>query len=149
VIPIPIPADLEAFLTPLRAAGDELLVMGDLNECLGANTSGMNAVVAKLGLVDTTSYHHGLDGEVSTYSRSNNRLDCILCTNALAPSIWRCGVLPFNFVISSDHQGAFIDVDVDEFLGAIPRRSCPRPFEVSEAKILNPALNMSRQWNGI
>jgi hypothetical protein len=109
--------DLEAFLTPLRAAGDELLVMGNLNEHLGANASGMNAVVAKLGLVDTTSYHHGLDGEVSTYSQSNNRLDHILCTNALAPSIWRCGILPFNFVISSDHRGVFIDVNVDEFLG--------------------------------
>jgi hypothetical protein len=137
--------DLEVFLTPLRTAGDELLVMGDLNEHLGANTSGMNAVVAKLGLVDTASYHHGLDGEVSTYSRSNNRLDCMLCTNALAPSIWRCGVLLFNFVILSDHRGVFIDVDVDKFLGAIPWRSCPRPFEVSEAKILNLALNMSRQ----
>jgi hypothetical protein len=106
VIPIPNPG---APSVPLRAAGDELLVMGDLNEHLGANTSGMNAVVAKLGLVDTTSYHHRLDGKVPTCSRSNNRLDCMLCTNALAPSI-----------CSSDHRGVFIDVDVDKFLGGDP-----------------------------
>ena len=112
--------DLDAFLTPLQAAGDELLVMGDLNEQLGDSTSGMNAVVAKFGLIDSTSYHHGIEGEVATYSRSSNRLDYILCTHAIAPSIWRCGVLPFNFVISSDHRSVFIDVDIDEFLGGDP-----------------------------
>ena len=112
--------DLDAFLTPLQAAGDELLVMGDLNEQLGDSTSGMNAVFAKFGLVDSTSYHHSIEGEVATYSRSSNRLDCILCTHSMAPSIWRCGVLPFNFVISSDHRSAIIDVDIDEFLGGDP-----------------------------
>jgi hypothetical protein len=112
--------DLDAFLTPLQAAGDELLVMGDLNEHLGHNTSGMNAVAAKFGLVDSTSYHHGIEGELATYSRSNNRLDYILCTHGIATSIWRCGVLPFNFVISSDHRAVFIDVDIDEFLGGDP-----------------------------
>jgi hypothetical protein len=113
--------DLDAFLTPLQAAGDELIVMGDLNEHLGDNASGMNAVVAKFGLVDSVSYHHhGTDGEVATCSRSNNRLDCILCTHAVAPSIWRCGNLPFNFVMCSGHRGDFVDVDTDEFLGGDP-----------------------------
>jgi hypothetical protein len=50
--------DLDAFLTPPQAAGDKLIVMGDLNEQLGDSTSGMNAVTTKLGLVDTTAYHH-------------------------------------------------------------------------------------------
>jgi hypothetical protein len=80
----------------------------------------MNAVVAKFGLVDSVSYHHGTDGKVATHSRSNNRLDYVLCTHAVAPSIWRCGVLPFNFVTCSDHRGVFIDVDIDEFLGGDP-----------------------------
>jgi hypothetical protein len=91
-----------------------------LNEHLGDNASGMNAVVAKFGLVDSVSYHHGTDGEVATRSRSNNRLDHIPCTHAIAPSIWRCGVLPFNFVTCSDHRGVFVDVDMDEFLGGDP-----------------------------
>lgn len=95
--------DLDDFLTPLQAAGDEFIVMGDLNEHLGDSTSGMNAVVAKFGLVDSTAYHHGIENEVATYSRSKNRLDYILCSNDIATTIWRCGVLPFNFVISSDH----------------------------------------------
>jgi hypothetical protein len=112
--------NLDAFLTPLQAAGDELIVMGDLNEQLGDSTSGMNAVVAKFGLVDSTAYHHGIEGEIPTYSRSNSRLDYILCSHGLAPSIWRCGILPFNFVISSDHRGVFIDVNIDNFLGGDP-----------------------------
>jgi hypothetical protein len=112
--------DLDAFLTPLQAAGDEIIVMGDLNEHLGDNASGMNAVVAKFGLVDSVSYHHGTDGGVAACSRSNNRLDCIPCTHAVTPSIWRCGVLPFNFVMCSDHRGVFVDVDTDEFLGGDP-----------------------------
>jgi hypothetical protein len=113
--------NLNAFLTPLQAAGDELIVMGDLNKQLSDSTSGMNAVTAKLvGLVDTTAYHHGIEGVVSTYNHSDNRLDYILCTHGLAPTIWRCGVLPFNFVISSDHRDVFIDVDIEEFLGGDP-----------------------------
>jgi hypothetical protein len=112
--------DLDSFLTTLQAAGDELILMGDLNEHLEDNASGMNAAVAKFGLVDSVSYHHGTDGEVPTHSRSNNRLDYVLCTHAIAPSIWRCGVLPFNSVACSDHRGVFIDVDIDEFLGGDP-----------------------------
>jgi hypothetical protein len=34
--------------------------------------------------------------------------------------MWRCGVLPFNFVISLDHCGIFINVDIDTFLGGDP-----------------------------
>jgi hypothetical protein len=75
-------ADLNAFLTPLQAAGDKLLVMGEINEQLGDSTSGMNAVVAKFGLVNSTAYHHDVEGDVATYSRSNNRLDYIVCTYA-------------------------------------------------------------------
>jgi hypothetical protein len=112
--------DLDTFLTPLQASGDEFIIMGDLNEHLGDSTSGMNAVVAKFGLVDSTAYHHGIENEVGTYSRSKNRLDYILCSNDIATTIWRCGVLPFNFVISSDHRGVFIDVDIDALLGGDP-----------------------------
>jgi hypothetical protein len=112
--------NLDTFLTPLQATGDELIVMGDLNEHLGDNALGMKAVVAKFGLVDSVSYHHGTDGEVAACSRSNNRLDHILCTHAIAPSIWRCGVLPINFVMCSDHRGVFVDVDIDECLGGDP-----------------------------
>jgi hypothetical protein len=112
--------DLDAFLTPLQAAGDEFLVMGDLNEHLGDFTSGMNAVVAKFGLVGSTAYHHGIEDEVATYSRSNNHLDCILCSREIAPTIWLCGVLPFNFVISSYHRGVFINFDIEALFGGDP-----------------------------
>ena len=136
--------DLVAFLTPLQTAGDEIILMGDLNEQLGDNTSGMTAVVAKLGLVDSTAYHHGLDGAVSTYSRSNNRLDYILCSHELAPSIWRCGVLPFNFVISSDHRGVFIDVDIAAFLGGDPPTLMSAALRgIYAARLPNPASSMS------
>jgi hypothetical protein len=111
--------DLDAFLIPLQAAGDELIVMGDLSEHLGDSASGMNAIVAKFGLVDSTTYHHGLDGELPTYSRSNNRLDYILCSHAIAPNIWRCGILQFNFVISSDHRGVFIDLWISTMSAAL------------------------------
>jgi hypothetical protein len=47
--------DLDAFMIPLQAAGDELIIMGDLNEQLGDSTSGMNAV-AQFGLVNSTAY---------------------------------------------------------------------------------------------
>jgi hypothetical protein len=75
-------------------------------------------------------------GKINTCSRSNNRLDYVLCTHGVAPSIWRCGVLPFNFVISSDHRGVFIDVDIDEFLGGDP--SALMSIALREIRSQNP-----------
>jgi hypothetical protein len=115
-------SDLDDFLTPLQTAGDEYILMGDLNEQLGDSTSGMNAIIAKFGLVDPTASQHGLDGAIPTYRRSNNRLDYIMISHGLAETIWQSGILPFNCIISSDHRGVFIDIDIDidAFLGGDP-----------------------------
>jgi hypothetical protein len=111
--------DFDAFLTPLQTAGDELLVMGDPNEHLGDSTSGMSAVVAKFGLVDSTACHHGIENEVGTRSRSLNRLDCIPCSHGIASTIWRCGVLPLD-VVFSDHRRFFLSLDIESLLGGDP-----------------------------
>jgi hypothetical protein len=112
--------DLDAFLEPHYAKGTEILLIGDFNETLGDSLQGLDSIVDKYGLLDLMPYHHGLDGELETYARGTKRLDYALGTQELAESIVRIGITPYNFVITSDHRGLFIDFDVDAFLGGDP-----------------------------
>jgi hypothetical protein len=112
--------DLDAFLAPHHAAGTEILLMGDFNETLGDSLQGLDSIINKYNLLDLLPYHHGMDGEVETYSRGTKRLDYAFGTQELAESIVRIGITPYNFVVASDHRGLFIDFDVDAFLGGDP-----------------------------
>ena len=113
-------ADLDEFLAPHHARGTEILLMGDFNETLGDSLQGLDSIINKYGLLDLLPYHHGIDNEVETYARGKKRLDYALGTQELAESIIRIGITPYNFVITSDHRGIFIDFDVDTFLGGNP-----------------------------
>jgi hypothetical protein len=63
-------------------------------------------------------YNHGIDGELETYSRGNKRLDYAFGSQLLNDSIIRIGYTPYNFVITSDHRGLFIDLNADSSLVA-------------------------------
>ena len=108
------------FLSPYHRSGTEILLMGDFNETLGASNRGLDSIINKFNLLDLLPYHHGMEGEIETYSRGTKRLDCAFGTQELAESIVRIGLTPYNFVVSSDHRGLFIDFDVDAFLGGDP-----------------------------
>ena len=85
--------------------------MGDFNEALvGVSNRGLDSMVNKFNLLDLLPYHHGMEGEIESYSRGSKRLDYAFGTQELAESIVRIGLTPYNFVDSSDHQGLFIDL---------------------------------------
>jgi hypothetical protein len=49
---------------------------------------------------------------------ANKRLDYAFGSQLLNDSIIRIGYTPYNFVITSDHRGLFIDLNADSFLVA-------------------------------
>jgi hypothetical protein len=114
--------DLDAFLEPHHAAGSELLLLGDFNEPLGESPNGLDAIISKYNLIDLMPYHHGMEGELETYSRGNKRLDYALGTNIMNNSIVRIGYTLYKFVITSDHRRLFIDLNADSFLGGDPNQ---------------------------
>jgi hypothetical protein len=112
--------DLDNFIAPHMAAGTAILILGDFNETLGESFHGIDALINKYTLLDLLPYHHGIDGEVETYARGSKRLDYAFGTQILAESIIRIGYTPYNFVITSDHRGLFMDFNADAFLGGDP-----------------------------
>jgi hypothetical protein len=96
--------------------------MGDFNETLGESLQGLDSIINKYDLLDLLPYHHGIDGEIETFARGSKRLDYALGSQELAESIVRIGVTPYNFIITSDHRGIFIDFDIDVFLGGDPNQ---------------------------
>jgi hypothetical protein len=114
--------DLDSFLAPHHAAGSEILLLGNFNETLGASTNGLDAIINKYDLIDLMPYHHSIEGEIETYSRGNKCLDYAFGTHLLNEPIVRIGYTPYNFVITSDHRGLFIDLDTDSFLGGDPNQ---------------------------
>jgi hypothetical protein len=112
--------DLDKFLEPHMAADTEIILLGDFNETLGESFHGLDALINKYALLDLLPYHHGIDGEIETYSRGCKQLDYAFGTQILAESIVRVGYTPYNFVITSDHRGLFIDFNADSFLRGNP-----------------------------
>jgi hypothetical protein len=104
--------DMDKFLEPHMAAGIEILLLGDFMDSM--------ALINKYALLNLLPYHHGIGGEIETYSRGCKRLDYLFGTQILAESIICIGNTLYNFVITSDHRGLFMDFNADSFLGGDP-----------------------------
>ena len=62
---------------------------------------------------------------VSTYKRSDRRLDCVLCTADVVQSTDRCGHLPFDYLPSSQWPSSYVcghrsSQDPGRMLSALP-----------------------------
>jgi hypothetical protein len=112
--------DFDQFLAPHYDAGTEILLMGDFNESIGESLQGLNAVINKYGLLDILPYHHGIEGEVETYSRGTKIIDYAFGSQTINESVVQIGYTPCNFVVTSDHRGLFLDLNADVFLGGDP-----------------------------
>jgi endonuclease/exonuclease/phosphatase family metal-dependent hydrolase len=130
------------------AAGTELILLGDFNETLGESFHGLDALINKYALLDLMPYHHGIDGEVETYARGSKRLDYAFGTQILAESIVRIGYTPYNFVITSDHHGLFIDFNAESFMGGDPSQLMShalRGIKSSDPKKMQTIRDCSQQ----
>ena len=67
-------------------------------------------------MIDPITNQHGTRNEPNTYKRGSQRIYYILCSNGLTPFIKPCGLLPFDFIKTSDHRGLYIDIDLDLIL---------------------------------
>jgi hypothetical protein len=84
--------------------------MGDFNEVIGLDTSGIAKILQTGRLTDTQIYCHGIDLEESTCARGPNRVDYIFVSECLLPHLHGQGCEPFNARIFSDHRGLFLDI---------------------------------------
>lgn len=109
--------DLTTFATQCITAGQEILIVGDFNEVLGAEIDGMSKIAAELNLIDVMKYRHQ-DLSPATYSRGRSRLDYGLATQHIVASLTRCGYEAFNARFSTDHRAYFFDFNTDQLFGS-------------------------------
>ena len=64
----------------------------------------------KFNLCDPIAQVHG-PYQCPTFSRGSKCIDYILVSSSLLSSVSRCGIPPFNSIMSSDHRPIFIDLD--------------------------------------
>lgn len=107
---------LDAFITNLTTThssfhqqGHQLILGGNFNDNLTSPTSIFAPILQKFNLVDLYQKCSG-DIESSTYSRGCQRLDYILVSASLLSSISATGMLPYDLIILSNHQGLYINL---------------------------------------
>jgi hypothetical protein len=105
-----------------------MIILGDLNELLGDNPEEFGSITSEFNLVDVHRHLHGMD-EPATFNGGHRRLDYILCSTQLLPSVKACGILPFNILSHSDHRTLFVDFDTKRLFGSLPSElvSCKDP----------------------
>ena len=67
-------------------------------------------------MTDLITNKHKIRNEPTTYKGGNQRIDYVLCTNILTSFIKLYDILPFDFIITSDHRDLYIDIDLALFL---------------------------------
>ena len=103
--------DLETYINELKNRGDEIIIMMDANEST-ASLSQLSLWINNNNLIDIHQYIHGPD-DPETYNRGSTRIDYILISPTLAPTIKRAGITAYSEVIQSDHRMLFIDIDLN------------------------------------
>ena len=99
------------------------IIMGDWNEeC--KNTSNSRKLCDEFGLVDLWHYKHP-NTEFRTYARGSRRIDFVLTTPAIAEHTTTMIYEPFQYRLSGDHRGFYIDIPEHLLLG----NNCPPVYD--------------------
>jgi hypothetical protein len=112
--------DLTAFIQQRQACGDTIILGGDFNEEMSEN-SGMYEIATQCGLMDIFSQRFGTATLPVTYKGGSRRLDYILISPTIAPSIVSMGYEPYDYRgVFSDHRPMYMDLDSKALFGDQP-----------------------------
>ena len=109
--------DLTRYIKSCRSPGQEILLTGDFNECIGQDYDGMIRVMEECQLVDIMTRCHPDKQLPSTYARGHRCLDYALATDAVAAAVQYAGYEPFNSHFHTDHRPYFIDLATPVLFG--------------------------------
>ncbi len=122
--------DLQAWIEMLQSEGASIILALDANEDILSTTPTYHPLEYKdgnfiqapqhnghlatllmtCGLIDTLSHSHP-PPYPSTYFRGKTRMDYILVSRDLLPSLQRSGVLPLYSIFMGDHCPCYVDLD--------------------------------------
>jgi hypothetical protein len=95
----------------------DVMICGDFNEDLEARRSGILRLATTLQLVDPWLQKFPHHVSFGTHDQGTRRIDAILLSPRLIPSIQRIGYAPFQYVTDSDHRALFVDFHTVKLFG--------------------------------
>ena len=102
--------DLQSFIHQSQINGDDIILVGDFNEDITNEGSGIARLAATCGLADLFNIRLGSPILPATYQRGTRRIDYALITPTLITAVQAAGYDPFGYRIPSDHRGLYIDL---------------------------------------
>ena len=123
--------DLKVFIADRRYQGKAIVLMIDANEeCLSPNST-LRRTMDSLAM---TNLHHLIHGEScpNTHTRGTQQIDHIYGCPRIAANTTNAGVLPFKMGIDTDHQGLYVDVEVQNIFRSLTTEiQTPKPRKLS------------------
>jgi hypothetical protein len=111
--------DLKNELSVHKKHQRSICIVGDFNEDIGYNPAVMASVCSEFDLVDTMDTVHPDEAATPSYARSSNRLDYILLSLDLLPSLMDVGLGYYHDFYPSDHRPIFVGLKTTLF-GSLP-----------------------------
>ena len=107
---------LTIFIAKLTKLNHEVIIGIDAKESFTNNAGDIARLCKKCHLIDPISTKHGTTGEPNSYARGTERIDYFFYTSIIYNFIKKCGIFPFCSIITSDHRGLYIDIDITQYL---------------------------------
>ena len=108
--------DLQTFIQQIQSNDEDIILVGDFNEEMAVNGSGIDQLATNCALADLFSIRLGSPRIPATYQRGSRRIDFVLISPSLLPHIQAAGYDPFGYRLPSDHRGMYIDFSTEALL---------------------------------
>ena len=141
--------DLSQHIHQHKKETNAIMIMIDANETITSKYSTLSQWVQQHDLIDLHTYLHDIDHKVPTYNRGTTRIDYIFGTPNIIPYVTKGGILPFNFLIATDHRSIYVDIALQRYLRCQPPINNimgPRDLTSNNPRSINKYCTHLHQW---
>lgn len=103
--------DLINFVAKLQTNGHDIILGGDFNESIEDKNSGLLKLITTTNLTDPFQHRFPHHPTFGTHAMGHRRIDSVLFSPSLLPSLKSIGYAPFQYTKSSDHRPLLFDLD--------------------------------------
>lgn len=121
--------DLSRFLEQIQSDGHDVIIGGDWNETILDPHSGIAKLCSKHDLIDPWFKTYPGHPEIATFEFGSRRIDAVLVSRRLYPTIRHIGYSPVGLLTSSDHRALIVEFGKKGIFG-----SCSEVFPSLNAR---------------
>jgi hypothetical protein len=128
--------DIVEYIQKKHLEGHSIIISLDANESMHKKASGVARMTQLCGLEDVHR-HFFPDQELPSHRKGKEKIDFMLVTPDILPSISAVGILEHDAGLTSDHRTMFLDLDISQFfrgLSCDPVSVKTRSFTTSNYK---------------